>query len=132
MRWPARLGQATRCRGLYPLGAAKCPTNLFNRWIFALRYFFRVKGANIDDPDFTGERFSTQEGAKAFAMRIANELAKEADLRGAWVLVTDDTGAEITRVTIGIDETEGDHSSSRPTVASGLKARVARIVTRSY
>jgi hypothetical protein len=34
-------------------------------------------------------------------MRIANELAKEADLRGAWVLVTDETGAEVTRVTIG-------------------------------
>jgi hypothetical protein len=33
-------------------------------------------------------------------MRIANELAKEADLRGAWVLVTDEVGNEITRVTI--------------------------------
>jgi hypothetical protein len=69
-------------------------------WIFALRYFFHVKGYNIDDPDFTGEIFSTQDGAKAFAMRIANELAKEADLRGAWVLVTDEVGNEITRVTI--------------------------------
>ena len=77
------------------------PVNSFNRWIVPLRYFFHVQGANIDDPDFTGESFSTQEGAKAFAMRIANELAKEADLKGAWILVTDETGAEITRVTIG-------------------------------
>ena len=65
-----------------------------------MRYFFHVRGVTISDPDLTGKIFSTQDGAKAFAMHMANELAKEGGFTGAWVLVTDEVGAEIIRVSI--------------------------------
>ena len=63
-------------------------------------FFFNfTNGRTIKDDE--GENFSDLETAKAHAAKIAAELAKEPELQGFAVSVTDQHGNEVAYVTIG-------------------------------
>jgi Domain of unknown function (DUF6894) len=66
-----------------------------------LRYLFHVSGSVGILEDEDGQSFSSLDDAKAHAIVIARELARDEAYHG-WVLwVTDDQGHEVARVAIG-------------------------------
>jgi hypothetical protein len=64
------------------------------------RFFFHVKDGNtFNDED--GENLPSIEAARAYAARIANELAQEGGYGGLAVKVTDEQGNEVAYVPLG-------------------------------
>jgi Domain of unknown function (DUF6894) len=66
-----------------------------------LRYLFHVTGSVGMLKDEDGQSFSSLDEAKAHAIVVASELARDETYHG-WVLwVTDDQGNEVARLAIG-------------------------------
>jgi hypothetical protein len=65
------------------------------------RYFFHVACARGMYMDENGRDFSDLKGARAYAARIAAELAQEGSYAGGSVCITNETGKELDRVSIG-------------------------------
>jgi hypothetical protein len=64
------------------------------------RYFFHVVSQSREYPDAGGQELSDLKGAKAYAARIACELAQEGSYEGS-VCVEDEHGNELDHVSIG-------------------------------
>ena len=65
------------------------------------RYFFHVACPRGMFMDESGRDFSDLKGAKAYAARIAVELAQDVGYVGCSVRITNEKGKELERVSIG-------------------------------
>ena len=64
------------------------------------RYFFHVVSHSREYADARGQEFSDLMGAKAYAARIARELAQEGSYEGS-ICIEDEHGNELDHVSIG-------------------------------
>jgi hypothetical protein len=64
------------------------------------RYFFHVVSHSREYADARGQEFSDLIGAKAYAARIACELAQEGSYEGS-ICIEDEHGNELHQVSIG-------------------------------
>jgi hypothetical protein len=64
------------------------------------RYFFHVVSHSREYADARGQEFSDLMGAKAYAARIACELAQEGSYEGS-ICIEDEYGNELDHVSIG-------------------------------
>ena len=64
------------------------------------RYFFHVVSHSREYADARGQEFSDLMGAKAYAARIACELAQEGSYEGS-ICIEDEHGNELDQVSIG-------------------------------
>ena len=67
-----------------------------------MRYFFKVADHGAEFPDDTGEDCPTPDAARVRAEALARELGSDPDYRGFTIIVTDEQGKEVARVSIGV------------------------------